>query len=281
MRVIRYVSDLIEYISSVKGETLGLVPTMGCLHQGHLSLVAQARAENQQVAATIFVNPRQFNNAEDLDQYPDTLEEDLALLEEVGCDLVFCPLRSEIYPASFDATIALGGITHPLEGASRPGHFDGVTTIVSILFNLFQPTTAYFGQKDAQQLSVVKKLVRDLRFPVKVIGCPTVRDSGGLALSSRNTRLSEEQRYEAQALYKSLQWAEKQVLQGEKDTAFLREKMNQAIDQEPSAVVDYIAFTDPVSLEEVDVVEGSVLISLAVFVGPVRLIDNLLLTPAP
>jgi len=279
MHVFRYTVDLIKHLETLQGETLGLVPTMGCLHAGHLSLVAQARAENDQVATTIFVNPKQFNNTEDLEKYPKTLQEDLSLLEEAGCDLVFCPEPDQVYPSDFDAKVSLGGVTRALEGASRPGHFDGVTTVVSLLFNLLRPHNAYFGQKDAQQLAVIQKMVKDLKYQVRIVGCPTARSADGLALSSRNTRLSEPQRAEALSLYQSLCWAEQQILTGNRDVVQMKEHMNQMIEEEPSTAVDYISFADPHLLEEIDIVQGETLVSLAVFVGPVRLIDNLLISP--
>ncbi len=253
---------------------LGLVPTMGFLHAGHLSLVERARAENPAVAATIFVNPTQFGPNEDLARYPRDLPRDLAQLEAAGCDLVFTPEPTEMYPPGFDATITIGGVTDVLEGAVRPGHFAGVATVVAKLLNIVQPTRAYFGQKDAQQSVVIRKLVRDLNLPVEVIVAPTVREPDGLALSSRNSYLTPDQRAQAPALYCALSAAKTRYEAGERDAEVLRQAMRAELE---GFAVDYASIADADTLRELDRVEGPALASLAARLGTTRLIDNLLL----
>ena len=255
--------------------TLGLVPTMGYLHKGHISLVEQARKENDRVAATIFVNPTQFGPSEDLGSYPRDLQRDTRLLEEAGCDLLFTPAVEEVYPAGFATAIDVGPIASPLEGSRRPGHFRGVATVVMKLFGIFQPDRAYFGQKDAQQLAVIRRLVRDLNVPVDIRGCPTVREADGLAMSSRNSYLGPEERRAATVLYRALTAAREARRGGEHDAEVLRGIMRAALTGEPLARVDYVSIADPDTLEELTGVEGSALASMAVFIGRARLIDNL------
>lgn len=254
----------------------GLVPTMGYLHEGHLSLVRCARQENDRVSVSIFVNPAQFAPTEDLDAYPRDLERDLALLEAEGVDLVFTPQNSVIYPPDFQTTITVAEVAKPLEGASRPTHFQGVATVVAKLFNIFQPTRAYFGQKDAQQTVVVRQMVRDLNFNVAVIVCPTVREPDGLAMSSRNAYLSPAQRTAATILHRALTQATAAYAQGERNGDRLRRLMAETITADPLARLDYVSVADPVTLAELDHVTQRALFSTAVFFGKTRLIDNML-----
>jgi len=256
--------------------TLGFAPTMGFLHEGHLSLMRRAKAENGAAAASIFVNPTQFAPGGDFDQYPRALERDLAMLEGAGVDLVFTPDPAEMYPPGFDARIDVGGVSEGLEGASRPGHFSGVATVVAKLINIVQPTRAYFGQKDAQQAEVIKKLVRDLDMPVEIVIAATVREADGLAMSSRNSYLDSDQRRAAAVLYRALLAANELFDAGERDAARLREAMTQALSAEPAAEIDYVSIADPDTLKELAVIGPSgALASMAVKVGPARLIDNL------
>jgi len=264
-------------------ETLGLVTTMGFLHEGHLQLVRRAKAENDRVAATIFVNPKQFGPTEDLSRYPRDLQRDLHLLEAEGVDYVFVPGDEVIYPADYQTVVSVTGITNYLEGARRPTHFDGVTTVVAKLFNIMQPTRAYFGQKDAQQVAVVRQMVRDLNFNLDIVVCPTARETDGLAMSSRNKYLSSEQRRAATALYHALSGAETMWRAGERNSDVLRESMMQVLSIEPLAHVDYISAADPVTLREIEgeiPSDKGILLSMAVFFDKTRLIDNFLLTPA-
>lgn len=260
---------------------LGFVPTMGYLHEGHLSLVRRARAEQGAVAVSIFVNPTQFGPGEDLSRYPRDLEGDLARLAAAGCDLVFAPEVGEMYPAGFDTRIVIGGVTAPLEGAARPGHFEGVATVVAKLFNIVQPTAAYFGQKDAQQVAVIRKLVRDLDMPLDIVVGETVREPDGLAMSSRNSYLAPPERAAATVLWRALGAAEAAWRGGERDGGRLRAAMRAVLDAEPLAEIDYVSIADPDTLAELDQVgEGGALASLAVRIGRTRLIDNLRLGPA-
>ncbi|WP_372786145.1 pantoate--beta-alanine ligase [Phenylobacterium sp.] len=257
---------------------LGLVPTMGYLHEGHLSLVRRAKTEGAATAVSIFVNPTQFGPNEDLGRYPRDLPRDLGLLEAEGVDLVFVPDAAEMYPPDFDARIEIGGVTEVLEGAVRPGHFAGVATVVAKLFNIVQPTRAYFGQKDAQQSVVIRKLVRDLDLPVEVIVAPTVREADGLALSSRNSYLTPDQRAAAPAIYRALSAARDRFAGGERDAEALREAMRAVIAAEPQMRIDYVSVADAQTLRELAAVQGQALASMAVRLGTTRLIDNLVLS---
>jgi pantoate--beta-alanine ligase len=257
--------------------TWGLVPTMGALHEGHLSLVRQARRENERVGVSIFVNPTQFDRPDDLTAYPRDEATDVRLLEAEGVDLVWTPSVDDVYPADFQTTVTVKEVTKPLEGAHRPGHFQGVATVVAKLFNVFEPTRAYFGQKDAQQVVVIRQMVRDLAFNVDIIACPIVREADGLALSSRNVRLGPDERQAATVLYRALQAARHQWQTGERDADTLRSTMQTVIDQEPLARVDYVSVADPLTLQELHGPTQQALLSMAVFIGEVRLIDNLTL----
>jgi pantoate--beta-alanine ligase len=256
----------------------GFVPTMGYLHEGHLSLVRRAREENGRVAASIYVNPTQFAPTEDLSSYPRDLERDLALLEAENVDLVFTPSDEIMYPTDFQTTILLSDVTKPLEGASRPTHFAGVATVVAKLFNIIQPDRAYFGQKDAQQAVVLRQMVRDLNFDLELIVCPIVREPDGLAMSSRNKYLSPDERKAALILSQSLQQAQSAFEQGERDANTLRRIMTDLITAEPLARLDYVSAANPNTLVELKQIEEKALLSMAVFIGKTRLIDNLLVS---
>ena len=256
---------------------LGFVPTMGYLHQGHLELVRRARAENQMVVVSIFVNPTQFGPQADLASYPRDPERDLALLEKEGADMVFMPSAEEMYPEGFDSWVEVGRVTERLEGAYRTGHFRGVATVVAKLFNIVQPTRAYFGQKDAQQLIVIKKMASDLNLDLEVVAVPTVRESDGLAMSSRNVRLDPNERQAALVLWKALSLARELWQESERDAECLRREMTLLIDAEPLASIDYVSVADPDTLEEFSRIEGAALVSMAVMIGKTRLIDNIML----
>jgi pantoate--beta-alanine ligase len=259
------------------GLSWGLVPTMGYLHEGHLSLVRRAAKENDKTAVTIFVNPTQFAPEEDLSTYPRDLERDLNLLAAEAVDLVFTPSDDIMYPPDFQTTVTVNNVSQPLEGAARPVHFQGVATIVAKLFNIIQPTRAYFGQKDAQQTVVLRQLVQDLNFNLELIVCPTVREADGVALSSRNAYLSPAERAAAPILFHALSAAEDAYTKGERDGAILRQLMREMIQAEPLARLEYVSAADPHTLAECDKIEAGVLLSSAVFFGSTRLIDNLLL----
>ncbi len=276
MQVVRTIAEARAIRRALPG-AWGFVPTMGYLHEGHLSLVRRARAENNHVAVSIFVNPTQFGPHEDYDRYPRDLERDLRLLEPLGVDLVFAPSVEEMYPPGFQTWVIVEEISRPLEGAARPGHFRGVATIVAKLLNIIQPDRAYFGQKDAQQAVVIRRMVRDLNIPVEIVVCPTVREPDGLAMSSRNTYLSPEERRAATVLFRALQTAKAYYEQGERDAERLREAMRTVIQAEPLARLDYVSVADPETLQELSRVEGRALLSLAVYIGKTRLIDNILL----
>ncbi|MCL4268686.1 MAG: pantoate--beta-alanine ligase [Anaerolineales bacterium] len=276
MQIVSSLSDLRTARLSLEGK-VGLVPTMGYLHEGHLSLVRQAKAENQHVIVTIFVNPTQFGPSEDLSKYPRDLERDLNLLRPLGVDVVWTPTAEIMYPPSYQTWVEVEALTKGLEGAMRPGHFKGVTTVVAKLFNATQPTKAYFGQKDAQQAAVIRRMVLDLNFPLEMVVCPTMREADGLAMSSRNKYLNEAERKAAPVLFRALSAAKEAYEAGERQVAALREKMMSMLTAEPLAQVQYVAFTDFDTLEEVELIQGKLLISLAVFFGKTRLIDNIVL----
>jgi len=259
------------------GGSVGLVPTMGFLHAGHMSLVERARAENERVAVSIFVNPAQFGPREDLASYPRDMERDLAMLREAGVDLVFTPEPAAIYPPSFDTWVEPGAIATRLEGAARPGHFRGVCTVVLKLFTIVQPERAYFGQKDAQQLRVIQRMVADLNVPVQIVPMPIVREADGLAMSSRNSYLSPEERHAALVLSRGLHAAKACWQSGERNAGVLRQTVLDIINQEPLASVEYVSLADGGSVEELEAAAPGALLSLAVRVGKTRLIDNLVL----
>lgn len=255
--------------------TWGLVPTMGFLHEAHMSLVRRSKAENDRTGVSIFVNPTQFNNPDDLAAYPRNLERDLSMLEKEGVDLVWTPTPDIVYPPEYQTDVTVKHITRVLEGASRPGHFQGVATVVAKLFNVFQPHRGYFGQKDAQQVAVIQQMVRDLNFNIKIVPCPTQREKDGLAMSSRNVNLTETHRKQAVCLFQALSAAQKACLAGETDADKLKAMMAQIIHLAPDARIDYISVAHAETLEELSVIGSKVLLSMAVFLGKVRLIDNM------
>jgi pantoate--beta-alanine ligase len=255
---------------------LGLIPTMGWLHEGHRSLMQRARQDNPTTIATIFVNPRQFNEAADYQRYPRNEARDLAICADEGIDLVFAPDVDEVYPPGFDTTVSVGAIARPLEGAARPGHFDGVATVVAILFDLVGAERAYFGQKDAQQVMVIRHMARDLAIPIEVIACPTVREADGLALSSRNVHLSAEERAAAPVLRRALLAGRARWEAGERSAEAIREAMRAELAKEPLASPNYVSVANGATLAELERVPdgGPALLSLAVRFGATRLIDN-------
>ncbi len=257
---------------------IGLVPTMGALHAGHLSLVDRARSDNLTVAVSIFVNPAQFGDKDDLKKYPRDMEGDLKLLRRHGVDLVYAPTVEEVYPEGFDTWVDVGPLAEKLEGLHRPRHFRGVATVVSKLFNVTLPSRAYFGQKDGQQTAVIQKLVRDLDINVEVVVMPTIREPDGLAMSSRNIQLSPEQQQAAPVVYRALCRARMLWMEGERNGDALRGAA-QAILQAESKVdqIDYVSVADMATLDEMDQVEGRAMVSAALHMGPVRLIDNIVL----
>jgi pantoate--beta-alanine ligase len=258
-------------------QPLGFVPTMGYLHEGHLALVQRARAECASVVVSIFVNPTQFAANEDLSKYPRDLERDLRLLDGAGVNLVWTPTPEVMYPPNFQTWVEVENLTRPLEGAMRPGHFRGVTTVVAKLFNAVGARKAYFGQKDAQQAAVIRRMALDLNFPTEVVICPTVREADGLAMSSRNTYLSAEERAAAPILFRALEQARGAFEQGQRNAGVLRSIVETVIASEPRVQIQYISCADFDSLEELEQVHGRALISLAAFLGKTRLIDNVIL----
>jgi len=257
---------------------LGLVPTMGAIHEGHLALVKQARRENETLAVSIFVNPAQFGSGEDLSLYPRDLKRDLDLLRGVGADLVFVPSVDEVYPPGFDTWVDVGGLSGRLEGAHRPGHFRGVATVVTKLFNLARPDRAYFGQKDGQQVAVIRKLVHDLALGLELVVVPTVRAADGLALSSRNVGLTSQQRMAAPVVYQALCRADDLWRAGERDADVLTRQVQQVLEEEPLVDgIDYVSVADAESIEELEEISVKAMLSVAVRLGETRLIDNVML----
>ncbi len=276
MKVVETIAEMRQARKELE-ETIGFVPTMGALHEGHLSLVRRAREENASVVVSIFVNPTQFGPKEDFKSYPRDTKRDLEMLEP-DTDIVFMPSGAEMYPDNYDSWVEVGTITENLEGASRPGHFRGVSTVVAKLFNIVQPTKAYFGQKDAQQLLVIKKMAADLDMNLEVVTCPTIREPDGLAMSSRNTYLKGQHRQVATVLYRALNLAEKRWDQEETDAGAIRLEMTELIKMEPLAKIDYVSIADVETLKEMHhKIKPPVLVSLAVKIGKTRLIDNTVL----
>jgi pantoate--beta-alanine ligase len=279
MQVFDTVSGLRTFLAAHRatGKRIGLVPTMGYLHAGHLSLVHAARSECDVVVLSIFVNPKQFGPQEDFATYPRDLEGDLRQAREAGVDAVFTPAVEEMYPPGFLTEVTVHALTAPLCGASRPGHFNGVTTVVAKLFNIVGPDRAYFGQKDYQQVTVLRKMVTDLCMPLEVITCPTVREPDGLAMSSRNAYLNPAERQAALVLSRALRLAEERLAQGERHGARLTAMLRDYIAKEPLARIDYVAVCDPETLREVEQISSTVVGALAVYIGKTRLIDNAVL----
>lgn len=283
MQVIDTVAALRQHLAGERahGNGIGLVPTMGYLHAGHLSLVHAARQECDVVVMSIFVNPRQFGPQEDLESYPRDMERDLALARDAGVDVVFTPDVDEVYPSGYQTEVTVSTLTQPLCGAARPGHFNGVTTVVAKLFNMVGPDRAYFGQKDYQQATVIRRMVTDLNMPLTIVVCPIVREDDGLAMSSRNAYLNPEERQAALVLSRALQWAQVQLTQGERQAQRLQAALCDAISAESLARIDYVAVCDPHTLQPIEPLSDSVLVALAVFIGATRLIDNALLAVPP
>jgi pantoate--beta-alanine ligase len=258
---------------------LGFVPTMGALHTGHLSLVRAAKAKCDLVAVSIFVNPLQFGPSEDLAKYPRTFDRDVALLKKEAVDILFAPSPDEMYPAGAVTYVTVEGLSEKLCGESRPGHFRGVTTVVAKLFNIVEPDAAFFGQKDAAQTTIIRRMVRDLNLPVEIVVCPIVREPDGLAMSSRNAYLGPQERKSALALYRSLTEVKNRFDRGERSATTLVEAGGQVLKNEPGVRPEYFEIVDPTTLEPVQEVVGSALVAVAAFAGKTRLIDNILLDP--
>ena len=274
MQVVKTISDIGSLRQQLSG-SVGFVPTMGFLHEGHLALVRRGRTENPTAIVSIYINPAQFGHREDFGSYPRDLNRDLELLREEGVDIVFVPTDAEMYPPEFSSWVDVEKVTEGLEGAFRPGHFEGVATVVAKLFNIVQPSRAYFGQKDAQQAVVIKRMVADLNMGIEIIVVPTVRESDGLAMSSRNVYLSPEERRAATILFRALTLAQKLWQGGEKDADKIRRQMISLIQKEPLARIDYVSIADAETLEELSSVDRPALASLAVRIGKTRLIDNI------
>ncbi len=257
-----------------QGYSIGLVPTMGYLHEGHGSLIERAVKENDKVMVSVFVNPIQFGPNEDLETYPRDFDADLQMIEKLGADMVFHPEPSDMYAPDFSTTISVAGVSENLCGARRPGHFNGVCTVVTKLFNLSEADRAYFGQKDAQQLAVVRRMVRDLNANIVIVGCPIIREDDGLAKSSRNTYLNPDERKAATVLSKALRTGKQMIESGEKNAEVVKSKITEIISKEPLAKIDYVEITDWNSIEPVDIIDRSTLCAIAVYIGNTRLIDN-------
>lgn len=282
MKVVKTAPEMQQHCRRIResGQTIAFIPTMGFFHEGHLELMRVGREKADRTIISIFVNPIQFGPGEDFEDYPRDTEGDLAKAGELGVDLAFVPPVEEVYPEGFQTKVAVSDVTRFLCGASRPGHFDGVTTVVSKLFNITKPHYAIFGQKDFQQLTVIKRMVQDLNMDIEVIGVPTYREEDGLAMSSRNSYLNPEARRSALCLKKSLDLAEKMTARGEGNSRILIEAVRELILRHPYTEIDYIHICDPLTLEDVDRIEGECLLALAVKVGKTRLIDNCLLRGA-
>jgi len=276
MLIFNLIETVRQQVSDWKksGLSVGLVPTMGYLHEGHKSLIDAARKENDRVVVSIFVNPMQFGPKEDLASYPRDLEKDAKLCEEAGVDLIFHPQPEEMYQPGFCSYVDMNGLTTELCGKSRPIHFRGVQTVVLKLFHIVTPDRAYFGQKDAQQLAVVKRMVRDLNVGTQIIGCPIIREEDGLAKSSRNTYLNEKERQAALVLSRSLNAGKALIEAGETDAQAVRKAITQEIEKEPMAKIDYVDVVDFDTITPIEIIQGSVLVAIAVYIGKTRLIDN-------
>ena len=279
MKVVTTVKEVRDYVKQWKknGETVGFVPTMGYLHEGHGSLITKARENNDKVVVSIFVNPMQFGPTEDLDSYPRDLEKDSKFCESLGADLIFHPEPEEMYHDDFSSYVDMSVLTEELCGLSRPVHFRGVCTVVTKLFNIVQPDNAYFGQKDAQQLAIIKHMVQDLNMDINVVGCPIVREEDGLAKSSRNTYLSPEERKAALILSKTVKLAKELIDAGEKDADVVVAKMKENIETEPMAKIDYVKAVNGLTMQQQKEIKAPMLIAMAVYIGKTRLIDNMIL----
>lgn len=277
MKIIRKIKQMQEYVTSAKkaGKKVGLVPTMGALHEGHLSLIRQASKDNDVVVVSIFVNPTQFGPKEDFNKYPRPFTKDARLAKSAGANVIFNPSVEEMYPAGYQTYVEVGKITRGLCGASRPGHFRGVATVVSKLFNAVPADKAYFGQKDYQQVQVIKQIVQDLNIAVQVVTCPIIREQDGLAMSSRNQYLNAEERKSATCLYEALKVAKAMIKSRIKDTNKIKKEIRNIIESNLLSKVDYIEIVNAGTLDPVKVVKGKVVIALAVYIGKTRLIDNM------
>ncbi len=280
MEILSAVNEVRNAVKAWKkeGKTVGLVPTMGFLHEGHMSLIERAVKENDHVVVSIFVNPTQFGPNEDFEAYPRDLEKDARMCEAAGADIIFHPEASEMYPENFSSFVNMTGLTDALCGKSRPVHFQGVCTVVSKLFNIVAPDNAYFGEKDAQQLAVIKRMVKDLNFDITIKGCPIIREEDGLAKSSRNTYLNVEERQAALVLSKAVKCGKEMVSSGEKNASVILSAMKDIINAEPLARIDYVEMVDMNTMKNIDTVCGDVLCAMAVFIGKTRLIDNFIVS---
>ena len=278
MKLVKKISEVKDTVKEWKKEglSIGFVPTMGYLHEGHGSLITKARENNDRVVVSIFVNPMQFGENEDLDSYPRDIDKDSAYVEELGGDLIFNPEPSEMYNDGFCSYVDMSVLTEELCGLSRPVHFRGVCTVVNKLFNIVQPDRAYFGQKDAQQLAIIKRMVKDLNMNLEIIGCPIVREEDGLAKSSRNTYLNPEERKAALVLNKSLKLGKELLDSGCRDANEVRKVIIENIEKEPLAKIDYVKVVDGLTMQQVDKIEKEVLVAIAVYIGKTRLIDNII-----
>ena len=279
MKIAVTIKEVREQVKEWKkqGLSVGLVPTMGYLHEGHKSLIDRAVAENDKVVVSVFVNPMQFGPTEDLESYPRDMDRDAALCEDAGADLIFHPEPSEMYEDDFSSFVDMNTLTGGLCGKTRPIHFRGVCTVVAKLFNIVTPDRAYFGQKDAQQLAVIRHMVSDLSYGIEIVGCPIIREEDGLAKSSRNTYLNPEERKAALILSQSLNEGKKLVEAGEKDASKIKKVITDKINTEPLARIDYVEVVDWKTLEPVETIEGTILTAIAVYIGKTRLIDNFII----
>lgn len=279
MKIVKTIDEVRALVKAWRKEglTVGLVPTMGYLHEGHKSLIVRAVAENDRVVVSDFVNPTQFAPGEDLESYPRDLDRDAALCEEAGAAVIFNPEPSEMYFPDATTFVTMTELNEGLCGKTRPTHFRGVCTVVSKLFNIVSPDRAYFGQKDAQQLAIIKRMVRDLNFDIEIVGCPIVREEDGLAKSSRNTYLNAEERQAALCLSRSVKLGLQMIADGEKDAAKVIEAMKTLIEEEPLARIDYVEAVDGISMEPIERLDGPVLVAMAVYVGKTRLLDNFII----
>ena len=282
-KIVKTVDEVRKYVKKWRkdGESVGLVPTMGYLHAGHQSLIKRSVEDNDHTVVSVFVNPIQFGPGEDLESYPRDMDHDYALCDNTGADLIFNPEPSEMYKDGFVSFVDMNGLTNHLCGLSRPVHFRGVCTVCTKLFIIVGPDRAYFGQKDAQQLAVIKRMVKDLNMPLEIVGCPIVRESDGLAMSSRNTYMNVEERTAALILSKSIKLGEELIDGGERDAAVIKSKMTELLESEPMADVEYVEVVNNLTMESIDEIEGEVLVAIAVRINnKVRLIDNFIRRPA-